>query len=80
MKTKPETQAAVEALLEYHKDVIASNPEAAFYAQKMRYALAEGFLDGPDAAEIIRQRELCAFHLKTNAHAKALFPELFPAS
>ncbi len=81
MKTKTYTparvNAAVDALLEYHKDVIATDPEAAFYAQRMRYALAEGFLEGPDAAKIIRQGELCAFHLNLAKSARELFAEKF---
>ncbi len=63
MRTQEQIQAAVDALLEYHRDAIASDPEAAFYARNLRYALADGFLEGPGAENLLRQGELCRMHL-----------------
>ena len=79
MRTKEQIKDAVEALLEYHREAIATDPEAAFYARNMRYMLVEGFFESPDAEELLRQGELCRFHLNLNASAKQLFPEFFPA-
>jgi hypothetical protein len=67
MRTSPQIESAVKALLEFHADEIARDPEAAFHAKNLRYALAEGFLDGQEDSEIVRQGQLCAMHLAFEA-------------
>jgi hypothetical protein len=74
MRTPEQIKEAVEAFLEFHAVVIATDPEAAFYARNLKYALAEGFLEGPDAEEILRQGELCRTHLLIQAIARDTFP------
>lgn len=73
MRTQEQIQDAVDALLEYHREAIASDPEAAFYARNLRYLLAEGFLEGPDAEKVLRQGELCREHLLARSIATDKF-------
>jgi len=73
MRTREQITDAVEALLEYHREAIATDPEAAFYARSLRYAHAEGFLEGPGHEELLRQGELCRTHLMAEAIVRDKF-------
>ena len=55
-------------MLEYHREVIATNPEAAFYARKMKAALKTGRLENPKTRKVLlREGRLCGTWLAFEA-------------